>query len=69
MATIAGHTFVETPDGRRCTGCNKLFVDIAGVTEDQIEKTGWAHSGTLTRHEYNQIKDEVNQLWEIGRGA
>jgi rubredoxin len=69
MTTIAGHTFEETPDGRKSKVCGKKFVDIAGVTEDQIEKTGWAHSGTLTRTEFKEIKDEVNRLWEVGKGA
>jgi hypothetical protein len=71
MTTIAGHDFVETPDGRRCKNCGTRFVDIAGATvEDVKNKTlGLAHSGVLTDHELSQIRAEVERLWELGRGA
>lgn len=69
MATIAGHTFVETPDGRRCEVCKKLWVDVSGATDEDVDKPGWAHQGNLTKHELGQIRAEVDRLWELGRGA
>jgi hypothetical protein len=71
MPTIAGHTFEMAPDGRRCvTGeCRKLWADISYATKDDIGKSGWAHTGTLSQPEYDQIVAERNRLWELGRGA
>lgn len=67
MNLIAGHTFVETPRGRRCSGCDRAWVDIAGVQPTDIERSGFAHTGVLSEPEYRQIVAERERLWELGK--
>jgi hypothetical protein len=69
MATVAGHTFVDSLDGRKCQGCGKLWVDIAPVTRDDIGRAGWAHSGQLTQDEYEQIVAERERIWRLAMGV
>jgi hypothetical protein len=68
--TIAGHTFIEAPDGRRrCRDCNKAWVDVAGATKDDINRSWWCHSGVGSETEYKQVEAERDRLWELGKGA
>ena len=67
--TIAGHTFIETLDGRKCRDCGMLWVDVALAHKEDIGKMGWAQNGALTEHEYKQIDDERNRVWELAKGA
>lgn len=65
---IAGHHF--TPDwlGRAVCGCGTRWTDIAGATEADIDRPGWAHIGTLTAAEYRQIEAERERRWRLGLG-
>ena len=67
--TIAGHTFIDTPEGRLCRDCGKLWVDVALAHKEDINHLGWAHQGALTEHEYQQIEAERDRLWNLGKGA
>jgi len=68
MTTIAGHTFVDKIGERVCRDCGKTWVYVAAATKQNIHQNGWAHSGTLTEHEYKQIDDERERLWRLGMG-
>ncbi len=37
--------------------------------KEDINKLGWAHSGTLTETEYNQIDAERERIWRLAKGA
>ena len=65
--TIAGHTFTETPEGRRCQ-CGCRWIDIAGTQADQIGHPHIAHVGCLTTAEYVQIEAERERGWALAMG-
>jgi hypothetical protein len=65
---IAGHTFVEQRHGRVCE-CGCRWVNIAGVSREDVGKADIAHSGSLTEAEYEQIVAERMRAWEAGRGT
>lgn len=68
MATIAGHTFTDTPQGKRVCVCGRAWIDVAPATRADIGKAGWAHSGALTEGEYQQIDQERERVWLLGIG-
>lgn len=68
MSTIAGHTFVLSPDGKEKCACGKEWIDVAPASKQDIKKLGWAHSGELTETEYGQIDAERERRWRIGMG-
>jgi hypothetical protein len=59
--SIAGHDF--NLEGK-CS-CGKRLVDLLVTTEDGVGKMEIAHSGSLTRHEFNQIEAERDRIWEL----
>ena len=68
--TIAGHTFADTPTGRRCVAyssqvggtCNIRWVDIRSCTEADVEvPNGLAHQSKLTLIELAEIRAEVER--------
>ena len=61
--TIAGHTFPRLGDGK-CLHCHIRFSDIAGVTREAIGQPGWAHQGHLIEREYDEIRAEVERIYE-----
>ena len=67
VVIIAGHTFTETPEGRRCH-CGRRWVDIAGTQPDQIGHPHIAHVGCLTTAEYCQIEAERERGWALAMG-
>lgn len=69
MGMVAGHTFVERLEGRICANCGQLWTAISGVTKQDIGKTGFAHQGSLTENEYQQIVDERERIWRIAMGS
>ena len=69
MGTIAGHTFVERPEGRACENCGRKWIDVAGATKQDIDKPNIAHTGLLNEAELTQIEKERERIWELGRGA
>lgn len=67
---IAGHTFDSGPLGNHCSGltnegivCGINLVDILGATPDDVGKRGWAHVGTLSTSEYEQIVAERERIY------
>jgi hypothetical protein len=60
---IAGHYFIETPHGRVCKTCGKLYVQVSIVEKSDIGKPGWAHNGNLYANEYEQIQRENERMW------
>lgn len=68
MSQIAGHTFVDGPEGKKCA-CGKLWLDVAPASRADIGQAGWAHAGSLTEAEYNEIDRERERIWEVGKGA
>ena len=85
MVMIAGHTFADGPGGRRCTGnifdqetglsipCCRMWLDIRDVTEADIGKRGFAHTGALSTTEYSQILEErqteQERIWQAVSGV
>lgn len=72
---IAGHTFAETENGRRCTThnnqgllCYRSWIDIKDTMENEIGQLNVAHNGTLNTSEYNEIKierqREIDDVWK-----
>lgn len=70
IPSIAGHTFRDSPRGRRCVGMsprgNGAFCDVPWslvrtATADDVGKTGIAHSGHLTLAELSEITTEVTR--------
>ncbi len=59
--TIAGHVF--DIQGKWCT-CGKKFVDICDITQDDVGKSGWCHSGCGNQKEYDEVRAEVDRLWK-----
>lgn len=62
--SIAGHLFDSTgictglkPDGTRC---GREWADIRNTVEEEINNQGIAHTGGLTRNEYDQIVTRRN---------
>lgn len=75
MASIAGHTFTESPTGRRCmvhnsTGalCYRSWISIKDTCRTDVGKYEIAHSGSLTENEYMDIERErvreIEAVWE-----
>jgi hypothetical protein len=58
---IAGHTF--SLEGK-CT-CGKRFGDISDARREHVGKPDWAHSGTLTEHELNEIIAERERIYDL----
>lgn len=63
MATVAGHTFIETANGEICESCGRRWVDISGTHETDIGQPNIAHSGNLNRPEYLEIRAKVEKYW------
>lgn len=63
MATIAGHTFVDTPMGRMCS-CGRRFVDICGTTKADRGKPNIAHHGNVNDTEIDEIDAENSRIWD-----
>lgn len=72
---IAGHTFEETPKGRRCTAldhtgktCFVSWLAIRDADKSDLEKPGFAHVGNLDARELDSIvKERLREeaaLWE-----
>ena len=59
---IAGHYLKETIGGRVCD-CGMRWSYLLSATRDCINQPGWAHTGTLTEHEFSQIHDAKEALW------
>jgi hypothetical protein len=62
MALIAGHSFENLPQGRACSACGQLWVNIAGTTEADEGKLGIAHTGSINATEVREIRDEVERI-------
>jgi hypothetical protein len=74
MASIAGHTFDDSPDAI-CT-CGRTWAEIADTTEDQVGAGGIAHTMHLTKQEWEQIVAErerrsarASAIWEAVCGV
>ena len=63
---IAGHIFDATSG--LCT-CGRRFSDISGATEAHIDQLYWAHTGVLTKTEFDQIVSARERLWRTFTGA
>lgn len=71
---IAGHSFDDGPNGRRCTThtnegrlCHRSWLTIKDAGEDQIGKKDIAHNGNLNASEWQEInverKREIADVW------
>lgn len=63
MTTIAGHTFEDTPSGRACSYCGKLWVDVAIGAYLPVGASGISHTGTMSETEKKEIEAEVDRIW------
>jgi hypothetical protein len=66
--TIAGHTFTETPEGKRVCACGKSWIDVAPASRSDLGTAGWAHTGTLSESELYEIEQERERIWLRGVG-
>lgn len=79
---VAGHSFADTPNGRRCTSvtsdtgmlCNRAWLDVRGAVEADIGSSGIAHFGKLSTEEYKTIvaerEREIAAVWAaVNRSA
>lgn len=62
MTIIAGHSFTDTPSGRKC-GCGALWADVLLARREDVGQPGFSHVGTLTEHEYAQIEEARERLY------
>ena len=81
---IAGHTFVDTVNGRICVAerynsetsafipCHRKWVDIMGATMADVGAKGIAHLGLLNAEEVKQIQAEreaeQSRVWDAVTG-
>lgn len=67
--TIAGHTFVDGPDGRQCH-CGVVWHEISGADDQCVGKTGYQCGGIgLTSVGLAEIEAEKDRLWARAMGS
>ena len=82
--TVAGHTFAEGPNGRRCTStkyddklgysriCDAAWLDVRNAEDKDVGLPGLAHSGNLSSGELSEIKAErvaeQERIWNAVSG-
>jgi len=64
---IAGHLFVETFAGAICD-CGRKKIHVMGATADDIGFADIAHTGLLSKYEYDEICAERDRMWQAGFG-
>lgn len=58
---IAGHIF--SLEGK-CS-CGYRFADISSARRENVGKPHWAHTGSLTENEYNEIVTERERIYDL----
>lgn len=61
MRLIAGHHFVDGPNGLRCD-CGAKWVDVLQARPENVRELGWAHTGALLESELAEIEAERERI-------
>lgn len=67
---VAGHKFVETPQGEACAVCGRRWLDILNQREFwRNGEMGIAHHGALNDAEVAELNDKLDRMWSAGKGV